>query len=63
MERLRKLNMKVTTLDDQLRRAKDGHVTKWLVDGIFVDSGLNLVFAPTGTAKSLVSLDLAISAC
>ena len=62
MKRLKQQRMKITSLEEQLERAKDGHVTKWMVDTLIVRSGLNMIYAPGGTLKSLTTLDLVYAA-
>ena len=62
MKRLENAHMIITSLEEQLQRAKDGHVTKWMVDRLIVQSGLNMIYAPSGTLKSLSTLDLVYAA-
>jgi hypothetical protein len=54
--------LKFTTLGDQIDRAQRGYTTQWLVDGILVQNGLNMIYAPPGVGKSLVALDLVLAA-
>ena len=62
MKRLENAHMKITSLEEQLQRAKNGYVTKWMVDKLIVQSGLNMIYAPSGTLKSLTTLDLVFAA-
>lgn len=55
-------SMAVTTVGEQLDRARAGHTTRWLVDGIIVEGGATMIHAQYGHGKSLITMDLALAA-
>ena len=57
-----KCDFTFTSVGDQMRRAKEGAVTKWLVPGVLVEGGSTLIYAPPGSGKSLIAMDLGIAA-
>ena len=52
----------VTTVGEQIAKAREGQVTHWLADGILVHGGSTLLYAPPACAKSLIAMDLALAA-
>ena len=54
--------MRITSLRHQIKRAKEGHVTKFLVPGILVEAGYTIIFASPGSGKSLIAQNLAVAA-
>ena len=54
--------MRITTVSEQLERARNGAITKWLVDGVLVAGGYTMIYGLPGCGKSLVALDLALAA-
>ena len=53
---------KVTTVAEQIARARNGARTEWLAEGVLVKGGSTLLYAPPASAKSLVAMDLALAA-
>lgn len=57
-----KRRFQFTTVGEHIARARAGEVTEWLVEGILVKGGSTLLYAPPGSGKSLVAMDLALAA-